>query len=252
MLPRMPRPDRVPRKSPGGGPLALRLLPLFGSLLVPVLAFAQVSAGPPTPLVTDLGKVPTGSWARYAMTVGTMPPMSMMIGLVAKTPAGDSLEMAIEAGMPAKVVTQVTLKGGPDWDGKPQKVVVQVGANEPIQMPTDGIDGRFAKPDPKTFLKDETLKVAAGSFKTKHYRSKTAQGDTTDFWVTTAVAPIGLVKMVLTQKSNPMLSGPITMELSAVGKDAKPAITRPAKPGDKDAVMKQMMAAAGAAPPAAK
>src|SRR5476649_2992105 len=28
-------------------------------------------------LVTDLAKVPTGSWAQYSMTVGTMPPMTM-------------------------------------------------------------------------------------------------------------------------------------------------------------------------------
>jgi len=40
------------------------------------------------------------------------------------------------------------------------------------------------------------------------------------------------------------------MELTSLGKDAKPTISKPAKPFDQGALVKQMMAGAGAAPPA--
>jgi hypothetical protein len=222
-------------------------------ILAPAVASAQMGQGPPTPMVTDLAKVPSGSWAQYAMTVGTMPPMTMRMALVGKGAAGNTIEMSVEGGMSAKVgkvVTQVTLKSGPDWDGKVQKMVLQMGANDPMEMQTGTSQGQFAKPDPKTFIKDETVKVAGGSFKTKHYRTQTAQGDSVDSWVSESVAPIGLVKLEMTQKSNPMVTGPIKMELNAVGKDAKPSITKPAKPFDQAAFMKQVMAGAGGPPPA--
>jgi hypothetical protein len=223
-------------------------------VLVSAGASAQMQ-GPPTPMVTDLAKVPSGSWAQYSMKVGTMPPMTMRMALVNKSAAGNIIEMSVEGGLSAKVgkvVTQVTLKSGPDWDGKVQKLVIQMGPNDPMEMQVGGSQGQFAKPDPKTFLKDETVKVAAGSFKTKHYRNKTEQGDSIDAWVAESVQPIGLVKMEMTQKSNPMVTGPIAMELASLGKDAKPAITKPAKPYDQAAFMKQVMGGAGAAAPPAK
>jgi hypothetical protein len=232
----------------------LSLISLLGLVvLAPAVASAQMGQGPPTPMVTDLAKVANGSWAQYSMTVGTMPPMTMRMALVTKGAAGNTIEMSVEGGMSAKVgkvVTQVTLKSGPDWDGKVQKMVLQMGANDPMEMQTSSAQGQFAKPDPKTFIKDETVKVAGGSFKTKHYRNQTAQGDSIDSWVAESVAPIGLVKMEMTQKNNPMVTGPIKMELTAVGKDAKPSITKPAKPFDQAAFMKQVMAGAGGPPPA--
>ena len=72
------------------------------------------------------------------------------------------------------------------------------------------------------------------------------------------MAPLGLVKIEMTQKSNPMINGPIKMELAAVGKDAKPVITKKSKPFDQSELVKQMMGGgaagggAGAPPPAAK
>ena len=43
----------------------------------PTRAAAQMTQGPPTPMVTDLSKITVGSWAKYNMTMGTMPPMTM-------------------------------------------------------------------------------------------------------------------------------------------------------------------------------
>ncbi len=231
---------------------SLRLLALLfvaSIVTLPAIAEAQMTQGPPTPMATDLSKITVGSWAKYNMTMGTMPPMTMKMALVGRSAAGNSLEMSVEGGMAAKagnVVTQMTL--APGSTGSVQKLVLQVGANDPMEMPIEGAQAhQFAKPDPKTLVKEETIKVAAGSYKTKHYHDKTPQGDTVDFWVTESVAPIGLVKIEMTQKSNPMINGPIKMELSAVGKDAKTIITKKTKPFDQAALMKEMMAGSGAA-----
>ena len=136
--------------------------------------------------------------------------MTMKMALVNRTAAGNSLEMSVEGGMAARagnVVTQMTL--APGSTGNVQKAVLQVGANDPMEMPVEGAQAhQFAKPDPKVLVKEETIKVAAGSYKTKHYHDKTPQGDTVDFWVTESVAPIGLVKIEMTQKSNPMIKRP--------------------------------------------
>jgi hypothetical protein len=228
-------------------------------LLVPA-ASAQMTQGPPTPLAVDLAKMPVGSWAKYNMTMGTMPPMSMNMALVTRSAAGNTLEMSVEGGLAAKagkVITQMTLP--PGSEGNVQKLVLQVGTNDPMEMPVQGAQGKqFAKPDPKTLVKEETVKVTAGSYKAKHYHDKTPQGDTVDFWVSESVAPLGLVKIEMTQKSNPMINGPIKMELAAVGKDAKPIITKKSKPFDQNELVKQMMGGgaagggAGAPPPAAK
>jgi hypothetical protein len=216
--------------------------------IFPTAARAQMTQGPPTPMATDLSKITVGSWAKYNMTMGTMPPMTMKMALVNRSAAGNNLEMSVEGGMAARagnVVTQMTL--APGSTGSVQKLVLQVGANDPMEMPVEGAQAhQFAKPDPKTLVKEETIKVAAGSYKTKHYHDKTPQGDTVDYWVTESVAPIGLVRIEMTQKSNPMINGPIKMELTSVGKDAKALITKKAKPFDQSALMKEMMAGSGA------
>jgi hypothetical protein len=230
------------------------LLAFVTCLVAPAAAWAQMAQGPPTPLAVDLAKIAVGSWAKYNMTMGTMPPMSMKMALVGRNTAGNTLEMSVEGGLAAKagkVITQMTL--APGSEGNVKKLILQVGANDPMEMPVQGAQGKqFAKPDPKTLVKEETVKVAAGSYKTKHYHDKTPQGDTVDFWVTESVAPLGLVKIEMTQKSNPMISGPIKMELAALGKDAKPDVTKAPKPFDQNALMKEMMAAQSAGPPPAK
>jgi hypothetical protein len=176
--------------------------------------------------------------------------MTTKMALVKRTPAGNTLEMSVEGGLVAQagsIITQVTLS--PGESGDVSKLILQVGSNDPMELPVEGGQAhQFTKPDPKTLVKAETIKVAAGSYKTKHYHDKTPQGDTVDFWISESVAPIGLVKMVMTQKSNPMISGPIKMELASLGKDAKTGITKPAKPFDQAALVKQMTGGAAQAP----
>jgi hypothetical protein len=200
------------------------------------------------PIATDLAKVPAGSWADYSMVMGQLPPMKMRMALVGKTPAANVIETSVEGGMMAsagKMVMQMTLAPGNEASVK--KMVMQLGTADPMDMPLEMSQGKpFTKPNAKGLIGSETIKVPAGSYKTKHYRDKTPQGDKLDYWVIDSVPPFGLVKVEVEQKNNPQIKGKLMFELTALGKDAKPLITKPAKPFDQAALMQQMMAASGA------
>jgi hypothetical protein len=47
----------------------------------------------------------------------------------------------------------------------------------------------------------EMVSVRAGLFKAKHYRYRTAYGETVDYWIDDSVAPIGLVKLEASRSS---------------------------------------------------
>jgi hypothetical protein len=214
------------------------------------LAFAQAPGqGPPMPMAIDLAKVATGSWADYSMAMGQLPPMKMRLALVNKTADANVVETIVEGGMMAaagKMVMQMTL--APGAEGKPKKMLMQLGAGDPMDMPVEMTGGKpFTKPNPKNLVGSESIKTAAGSFKTKHYRDKSPQGDKMDYWVSDTVPPMGLVKVEIEQKNNPQIKGPLKFELTGLGKDAKPSITKPGKPFDQAALMQQMMGASGAA-----
>jgi hypothetical protein len=224
--------------------------------LVPAVASAQTPGqGPPMPMAVDLTKVPIGTWAEYTVVMGQLPPMSTRMALVGR----GVLETTVEGGMMAqlggKMAMQMTLAPGGEKEGKVQKMVMQMGANDPMELPVTAGQQQFNKPNPKTLVKEESVTVKGGTFKTKHYRDKTPAGDTVDYWISEKALPLGLVKMEAEQKQNAAIKGPIKFELAATGKDAKPVITKPSKPMD-PAMMQQMMgggakSGGGAAPPAA-
>jgi hypothetical protein len=235
----------------------------FGALALTlsVTAFAtsaqaqQPGQGPPMPIAVDFGKVPVGSWSEYEVSFGGTPPMTSRMALVAKGTAGNTIETSVQGGMMAmvggKMVMSMTLPPGAEKAGRVSKLVMQMGTADPMEMPLEnGQDQQFTKPDPKRLVGTEKIEVRGGSFKTKHYREKTAAGDTYDFWVNDGVMPLGLVKLSGEQKENPSMKGGFKFELLARGKDAKPQITKPAKPFDQGALMKQITGGrAGGAPP---
>jgi len=230
----------------------LRFGAVFGLALClcgPTVAFAQQPGqGPPMPIAVDLAKVPAGSWADYSMTMGQLPSMKMRIALVSKNAAGNTIETSLEGGMMAaagKMVMQMTLAPGAEPVAK--KTVMQIGASDPMELPVSMTGEKpFTKPNNKGLVGSETIKVSGGSFKAKHYRDKSPQGDKIDYWVSDTAPPLGLVKVEVDQKSNPQIKGKVSLELAGMGKDAKPAITKTPKPFDQAALMQQMMSAAGA------
>lgn len=223
------------------------LAAVLGIALLPTPASAQMSAQPPMPMVVDLKKAPIGSWASYSVKTGQMT-MRTKIALVARDASSVSMETSMEGGMMAmmggKMTVKVVMDPDPTTAAKPVKqAVMQIGDQDPMLAPDTTQAQKYSKPDPKTLVGKETIKVAAGSFKTAHYRTQTQHG-TADVWVSEDVLPTGLVKLT----TPPMQAGGqkmpgMTMELAATGKGAKPTITKPPKPFDPQQMMMGGMAA---------
>jgi hypothetical protein len=230
-------------------------LSLVLSTVIAGSAHAQVMQGPPMPIAVDLAKVPVGSWSQYEVIFAGTPPMTSKTALVARGTAGNTFESVLEGGILAlarrKVRVSMTVPPGAEKAGRVSRMVMQVDAADPMEMPLDGgQDKQFTRPDPKAMVGKEKVAVRAGSFKTRHYRDKTPTGDTYDYWVADGVLPLGLVEL----KGNPAMMGGFSFELIAQGKDAKAQITKPTKPFDQAALMQQLtggLAAPGAAAPAA-
>ncbi|MGD0839132.1 MAG: hypothetical protein ABSB49_21055 [Polyangia bacterium] len=215
---------------------------LAAAALTPGLASAQIGPQPPTPMVVDLKKVEVGSWAAYTTTLGQTT-TNTKLAMVARDASSVSMETLIEVGKAAMMRGKMTMKIVVDPDptsaAKPIKqVVMQMGDRDPMLAP-DNMPQKFTftKPDPHTLVGKETLKVAAGSFRTSHYRTKNEQG-TADVWVSEDVPPSGLVKFTTSwmRAGGQQLPG-ITMELTALGKGAKPTITKKPKPFDPQMLM---------------
>lgn len=215
-------------------------------VLVPAAAVAQPAGSPQSlPLVVDLKKAAVGSWAEYGMGFGEIK-MKSRWALVARDASSTTLEMSMQGGPTAQMGGKLTLKMVLDPDpigaAKPVKqIVMQIGDGAPMQAPPDAPTQKFQKPDAKTLVGKESLKVEAGTFNTSHYRDHTPVG-TVDIWVSEDVPPLGLVKVVTTpepaagESKQPPIP-PATMELAATGTGAKPTITKPAKPFDAKAMM---------------
>jgi hypothetical protein len=219
------------------------LAPLLVTLAAPA-AFAQVIGGASaTPILVDLKKVPVGAWASYDTKAAGME-MKTRWALVARDAKANTMEMAMEGGpmamMGGKMAVRMVLAPDPTAVEKPVKqVIVQMGERDPMEMPLDMPNmpaQKFSKPDPKKLVGKEQVKVPAGTFATKHYREVNDKA-TIDAWMSEDVPPFGIVKVNVVPKPgatapNGQQIPPVTMELAARGADAKPTITKPAKPFD--------------------
>jgi len=189
------------------------------------------------PLVVDMKKVELGSWAEYNMTMGSIT-LSSRWALVARDAKSNTLEMTTKGGPVAKpVVLRMVLAADPTSSEKPPKpIVMQFGDDAPMFVPSDTPVQKFQQPDAKNLVGKEELKVAAGYFKTSHYREKNTMG-TVDVWVNETVAPLGLVKVITSpevdKKAPAAMQIPAAiMELAATGTGAKATITKKPKPFD--------------------
>jgi len=227
-----------------------RSLILSLALMAPALPALGQLASASTPLAVDLKKLPVGTWADYNMTVsagGQTMKVKSRFALVARDANSVTLETINEGGPTAaaggKQVIKLVLVPDPVNSERPVKsMVMKVGDRDPMEMPLDmpGMPAqRFEKPDPKKMKGKEQVKVPGGTFKAGHYQEVT-QGVTVDAWINEEIGPLGLVK--LTSAAKPGATGPggqpipsVSMELVARGKDAKPIITKGAKPFDPSA-----------------
>jgi hypothetical protein len=211
--------------------------------LVILLLAGPAAAQAPVQLACDFKKAPVGSWADYLVKVGPTT-MTTRWAFLGRDAGGNTLELTMDGAAASagkiggKVVTRLVLVPAPVGVSKPVKqMVMQLGDREPVEVPLDlpGLPGqKFQDPDPKKLVGRETIRVAAGAFETSHYREEW-EGSTVDAWLSDRVPPLGVIRTTVTPA--PGVTGPggkpmplVTMELAAHGQNARPAITRPARP----------------------
>jgi hypothetical protein len=248
--------------------LGLALATLTAGLLVAPGARAQMrGAGMPvTPVATALDKVPVGTWAEYSIKRGDGPAHKLRQSLVGKEGGAYVIETRSERQNGERILAKAVLEADPSKEGGVKKSVLQIGAADPMEMPAGKPSGagteaagqggggqgerrggmrgaRYINPDPQTLVGKETIKVAAGSFATEHDRAEGPRGRPLDYWVSKEVGPFGLVKLQMDrpaggsggggdQDGRSDGGGPVTVELTARGKGAKPELTKAAKPFD--------------------
>ena len=208
-----------------------------------VLLATPAQAQTPAPLACDFKNAPVGSWADYTIKSGATS-MTTRWAFLGRDAGGNTVELTLDgpgassAKLGGRVVTRMLLVPDPVGVSKPFKqMVMQLGNREPVEVPLDlpGLPGqKFQNPDPKKLVGRETIRVAAGSFDTSHYR-EIWEGSTIDAWLSDRVPPLGVVRTTVTPTGG--ATGPegkpmpmVTMELVAHGQNARPVITRAPRP----------------------
>jgi hypothetical protein len=105
---------------------------------------------------------------------------------------------------------------------------------------------RFLKPDPKTLIGKESVKVPGGSFDAQHYKAEGPRGGIINYWLAKDAGPFGLVKLEWLRPAGED-DAKVIVELAAKGKGAKAELTKPAKPYDPE-VMRARFQRAGGGP----
>jgi hypothetical protein len=191
-----------------------------------------------------------GSWSAYTVEIAGMPPLQQRFALVGRDAATSTVELTTDGGMmgPGTMVLRVVLDADLSHRDRVKKLVMQLGDNDPMELRQEsGQNDQFARLDPRKLVNSESIKVPAGTFATRHYRDRTAAGQT-DVWVSDEAPPFGIVKLsgTVSQARSGASSTPVTIELTGRGKDARPAVVRPPRPFDARVLMGQMNRTLGA------
>jgi len=185
-----------------------RGLTLAGAVLgFAALGSAQGMMGMRAPNIPGQFSPVVGSGATYQMT-GKSGEVQWTYAVVGKESVdgadGYWLEMRTEAprGGGPMIMKQLIVTSPSGVQIK--RMIVQMAGRPPMEMPVGMMAagmgrGRGEAPSPSNGIQgervgSESVTVPAGTFECEHYRS-TADGKTSDVWVSTKVSPYGLVKM---------------------------------------------------------
>lgn len=199
---------------------------------------AQMGMGMRGPSVSGVWSPVVGSGAAYQMENKREGKREMEITIVSADTAegkpGHWMEMSFkdEQGV-MMVVRQLRAQNGKEM--RTLRMVFQQGDDEPMEMPMQmmGMMGQQQKPQKADIREEaervgvESVVVPAGTFECEHWRSK----DTlSNFWISTKVAPWGLVKMTSPEE---------TMTLMRVISSAKTKIRGTPRPFDPSQMMQR-------------
>jgi hypothetical protein len=138
-----------------------------------------------------------GGWSEYQMTSKSEGPTKMKIAIVGKEGDAYWYETVMEGGREGRIITKMLVSGDPG-DTKNVKRMIFKHGNEPaMEMPVEmmGQSPKGQGQSGKVIDKGtETIKVPAGTFKTKHMQYQDVE--TVDTWIYKDISPYGLIKSV--------------------------------------------------------
>lgn len=190
-------------------------------------AAAQMGMRPPQ--IPGEFKPVVGSGSQYEISTKKDPKMEMAYAIVGKESVdgaeGYWMEIRMLSGKgEGMVMKQLMVMSG----GTPglKRMIMQMPGRPPMEMPV-GMMGGMMKDMPKHTATEtgqghgmgekvgtETVTVPAGTFMCDHYRSHSEHG-TSDIWISTKVAPYGLVKMT-SEDTTMVLQKVLTNETSQI------------------------------------
>lgn len=196
------------------------------------LGFASAAAaqmGMRPPQIPGEFKPVVGSGAQYEISTKKEPKMDMAYAIVGKENVdgaeGYWMEIRMLSGKgEGMVMKQLMVMSG----GTPglKRMIMQMPGRPPMEMPV-GMMGGMMKNMPKHTATEtgpshgmgekvgtEIVMVPAGTFVCDHYRSHSEHG-TSDIWISTKVAPYGLVKMT-SEEITMVLQKVLTNETSQI------------------------------------
>jgi hypothetical protein len=216
-------------------------LPVLALLAVAALVFANPSSmraqmmgrGPSMP--GGLLNPTVGASSEYETTEEDGKKVSIEFAVVGKEPVngkdGFWLEMSTGGSRGEMVTKTLIVPAGAST--APSRVIVQMGGGPAMEMPTQMLQ-RMGSAQPTADIRSsadlvgsESVTTPAGTFSCDHYRMKDGSGDT---WVSSKVAPLGVVKHQ--GKGSSMI-------LTKVTSDAKDKITGPVQPFNPQLMMQQ-------------
>jgi len=176
-------------------------------------ASAQMGMGMRPSMPAGVFTPTVGSGAQYEMTAADGAKTTLEYAVVGKDTVNGKdaywLEWTTTSGRMGEMVMKILMS--PDSSsGVTPRMIMQMAGRPPMEMPSQ-MGRAGSQPAPKTDIRGESEDVGkesvttlAGTFACEHYRSKDGSADT---WVSTQVAPFGVVKsqsknssMVLTKQ----------------------------------------------------
>ena len=190
-------------------------------------AAAQMGMRPPQ--IPGEFKPVVGSGAQYEITTKKEPKMDLAYAIVGKESVdggeGYWMEIRMLSGKGEGMIMKELMVMTGETPG-PKRMIMQMPGRPPMEMPM-GMMGGMMKNMPKQTATGagpghgmgekvgiEPVVVPAGTFLCDHYRSQSDHG-AADVWVSTKVAPYGLVKMT-SEDTNMVLEKVLTNETSQI------------------------------------
>ena len=159
------------------------------------LSYAQFGKTSGPRFYTDFKPV-VGGWSEYQITTKGGEPSKMKIAIVDKEGDAYWYETVMEGGGQERNIVKMLVSGNPGEPKNVKRMIIKTGSKPAMEMPVEMMQRSSRGQEQKGKIIDkgnETIKVPAGSFSTKHMQYQDAE-NVVDTWVYKDVSPYGMIK----------------------------------------------------------